>query len=189
MEYDPCIRMMRVDEASAVKQLIYSIAHPLMEPEMTLVELIAKWERWGILNEIDDVQASYFDHNGVFLVVEIAGQLVGTGAFSQYVDGAIFGTNGHLRTQDERLVTGEKICTLRRITLLPSFGGKKIGYLGYALMLALIERARDMGYTRMLLWTDPIKLHHAVDFYHRLGFTDIPIEGTDPDELWLQRDI
>jgi GNAT superfamily N-acetyltransferase len=189
MQNEPIIRPILADEVSVVRRLIYTIAHPLMEPQLTLDELIARWEGWGVFSDLDDVQANYFDRNGVFLVVEIAGQLVGTGAFAQFEDGGVFGEHGRLRTQDERLISGEGVCTLHRITLLPNFGGKKIGYLAYALMIGLIERARELGYTRIVLWTDPIKLHHAVDFYHRLGFIDISIDGVDPDELWLQLDI
>ncbi len=189
MQSQPIIRPIRVEEAPEAKRLIYAIAHPLMEPQMTLEELMDRWEGWGVLEDLDDVKKNYFDNGGVFLVVEMGGCIVGTGAFQSYVEAELFAPGGRLRTSDVGLRTGEGVCTVRRITLLPEHQGQKVGYLAYALMLNLIERARQMGYNKMVLWTDPIKLHHAVDFYHLIGFTDIPIDGADPDELWMGMEI
>ncbi len=189
MQHEPIIRPIRAEEAPEAKRLIYSIAHPLMEPQMTLRELVDLWEGWGYFTDLDDVQKYYFENNGVLLVVEINGCIVGTGAFMRYAEGNLFSENGRLQSSDERLRTGEGVCTLRRITLLPRYQGQKLGYLAYALMLDLIDRAREMGYTKMILWTDPIKLHRAVAFYHLLGFMDLPIDGIDVDELWMGMEI
>ncbi len=189
MQNEPIIRPIRAEEAPEAKRLIYAIAHPLMAPQMTMEELIDLWESWGAFTDLDDVQKNYFDNGGVFLIVKVGDCIVGTGAFKRYTDGHLFSAGGPLHTSDERLRTGEGVCELRRITLLPEYQGQKVGYLAYALILNLIERAREMGYTKMVLWTDPIKLHHAVDFYHLIGFKDIPIDGNDPDELWLGIEI
>ncbi len=189
MKNEPNIRRIRAEEVPEAKRLIYSIAHPLMEPQMTLEEMRNIWEGWGVFNDLEDVQKKYFDNGGVFLVVEIDGCIVGTGAFNRFTEFDVFSENGRLHTNDERLRTGEKVCALHRITLLPKYQGKKLGFLAYALLLDLIQRANEMGYTWMILWTDPIKLHRAVNFYHLLGFTDISIDGTDLDELWLGLDI
>ena len=186
MHNEAIIRPIRVEEAPVVKRLIYSIAHPLMEPQMTLEELIGLWEGWGVFADLDDVQKNYFDNGGVFLVTEISGRIVGTGAFKRYTEGHLFSADGRLHTGDESLRTGEGVCEVRRITLLPECRGQK---LGYALMLDLIRRAGEMGYTKMVLWTDPINLHRAVAFYYQIGFTDIPIDGTDADELWMGMEI
>jgi GNAT superfamily N-acetyltransferase len=189
MPDQPIIRPIRAGEAPEARRLIYSIAHPLMEPQLTLDEMIQQWEGWGVFTDLDDVQKYYFDNDGVFLIVEIAGCIVGTGAFVRYAEGNLFSENGRLRSSDESLRTGVGVCALRRITLLPSFGGHKLSHLAYALMLDLTERARAMGYTKMILWTDPIRLHRAVAFYHLLGFSELPIEGADADELWLGMEI
>ncbi len=189
MHNEPIIRPIRAEEAPEAKRLIYSIAHPLMNPQMTLEEMMDLWEGWGVFTDLEDVQKNYFDNGGVFLVVEIDGRIVGTGAFHRFNESHVFSENGRLHTSDEGLRTGEGVCELHRITLLPEHQGKKLGYLAYAMLLDLIDRAREMGYTRMVLWTDPIHLHRAVDFYHRLGFTDLPIDGTDPDELWMGIEI
>ncbi len=189
MQNEPIIRPIRAEEAPEAKRLIYAIAHPLMEPQMTLEELTDLWEGWGVLADLNDIQKNYFDNGGIFLVIEAGGCIVGTGAIQRYTDIYLFAAGGRLRTGDESLRTGERVCTVRRVTLLSEYQGQKLGYLAYALMLNLIERAREMGYTKMVLWTDPFKLHHAVDFYHLIGFKDILIDGVDPDELWMGMEI
>jgi GNAT superfamily N-acetyltransferase len=186
MHIEPIIRPIRAEEAPEAKRLIYSVAHPLMEPQMTLEELIDLWEGWGAFADLDDIQKNYFDNSGVFLVIEIGGRIVGTGAIQRYSDGHLFAAGGPLHSRDESLRTCAGVCQVRRITLLPECRGQK---LGYALMLDLIRRARALSYTKMILWTDPIKLHRAVAFYHQLGFTDIPIDGIDADELWMGMEI
>lgn len=186
MHNEPIIRPICAEEAPEAKRLIYSVAHPLMEPQMTLEELMNLWEGWGAFLDLDDIQKNYFDNGGVFLVIEINGRMVGTGAISRYSVGQVFSPGGRLHSSDESLRTGIGVCEVRRITLLPEYRGQK---LGYVLMLDLIRRAREMGYTKMILWTDPIKLHRAVDLYHQLGFSDIPIDGIDADELWMGMEI
>jgi GNAT superfamily N-acetyltransferase len=186
MHNEPMIRPIRGEEAPEAKHLIYLVAHELMEPQMTFENFMNLWEGWGYFTDLDDIQKYYFDNGGVFLVTEIGGRMVGTGAVVRFTEGQVFSTEGRLRTHDQGLRTGKGVCTVRRISLLPEYRGQK---LGYAMMLDLIRRAREMGYSKMILWTDPIKLHRAVDFYHQLGFYDLPIEGMDADEIWLGMDI
>ena len=98
----------------------------------------------------------------------------------------LFSAGGPLHSRNESLRTGERVCEVRRIALLPECRGQK---LGYALMLDLIRRAREMSYNKIVLWTDPIKLHRAVAFYHQLGFIDIAIDGINADEVWMGMEI
>jgi putative acetyltransferase len=186
MHNEPIIRPIQVAEAPEAKRLIYAVAHPLMEPKMTLEEMMNLWEGWGYFKDLDDIQKNYFDNEGVFLVVEVNDRMVGTGAFKRYTEGHLFSADGPLHSSDKSLRTGEGLCEVRRITLLAEYRGQK---LGYTLMRELIHRARSIGYTKMILWTDPFKLHRAVDFYHQLGFTDLPIDGIDADELWMGMEI
>ncbi len=158
------LRPIRVDEAAAAKQLIYGVAHALMEPETTLEAFTAQWATWGILDDLNDVSATYFANGGVFLVIEVAGRLVGTGAFHRDAERA-------------------DVCELRRIALLPELRGQG---LGYALMLELISRARALGYATMSLWTNRFKLQRAVAFYHQLGFVDVAHAGAGEEEIWME---
>ncbi len=118
---------------------------------MTLEALINLWEGWGYLTDLDDVQKNYFNDRGVFLVVEVDGHIVGTGAFHRYTEEGLFSAGGRLQTSDESLRSEKGVCELRRITLLPECGGQKLAYLAYALMQELIHRAHEMGYTKMVL--------------------------------------
>jgi GNAT superfamily N-acetyltransferase len=165
MNKESVIRPIRVEEMSEAKRLIYTVAHELMEPQMSLEEVTAQWDAWGAFCDLDNVQKSYFENGGVFLVTVDGGQLVGTGAFQHYAEGE---------------------CELRRIALLPAY--RRQG-LGYAMMMELLHRARAMGYGKMCLWTNRYKLSRAVAFYHQLGFVDVPHEGADKEELWMEMEI
>ena len=56
------IRPIQGEEAEEAKRLIYSVAHDLMEPEMSLEDVTAQWDAWGVFSDPDDVQKSYFKH-------------------------------------------------------------------------------------------------------------------------------
>jgi GNAT superfamily N-acetyltransferase len=159
------IRAIRVEETAEARYLIYQVAHELMEPERSLEEVTAQWEVWGAFSDLDDLQKNYFENGGVFLVTVSGNKIVGTGAFWHYAD---------------------EICELKRIALLPSYQGQG---LGYAMIRELLHQAQEMGYIKMCLWTNPIKLPKAVDLYHRLGFVDVYHENMDDDELWMEIEI
>lgn len=162
----PCtIRPIRAEEVATARHLIYTVAHPLMEPQMALEELIAQWEAWGAFGDLDDVQKSYFENGGAFLVTMHGDQMVGTGGFHRYREG---------------------VCEVRRITLLPEYRGRGMGY---AMLMEIARRARAMGYEKLTLWTDRHKLWRAVIFYQKLGFVEVPHEGAEEDEIWMEIDL
>ena len=159
------IRPIRPEEVTEARRLIYCVAHEFMEPYKSLEEMTDQWDAWGVFDDLDDVQEKYIENGGVFLVTVSGGQLVGTGAFHWYAEG---------------------VCEARRITLLPAY--RRRG-LGYAMLMELQRLARAMGYSKMCLWTNPIKLWRAVTFYHRLGFVEVAHEGADEDELWMEIEL
>ena len=159
------IRTIQAGETYEARQLIYKVAQPLMEPHLSLEEVTTLWNSWGAFNDLDRVQESYFENGGVFLVVVDGEKIVGTGGFNRYAG---------------------KTCELKRIALLPEYQGQG---LGYKMTLELIHQAREMGYDKMCLWTNRTRLSRAVDFFHRIGFVDVPHAVADEEELWMELEI
>jgi len=152
------IRPIAPNEAPAAKQLIYRVAHIIFNSKGPLEESIAYHESRGELKDMDDIKQIYFKNNGIFLVMTDDDQLIGTGAV-------------------RRLESN--ICELKRLWLLPEYHDKG---LGYRMMQELLSFAREKGYERMRLKTDPVYQKRAVEFYKRLGFYEIPISNATDDE-------
>jgi GNAT superfamily N-acetyltransferase len=163
MRYNTTIRPIQPDEATEAKELVFQVAHELMEPETPFGDFKAQWNSWGVFNDMDSVQTSYFENGGVFLVSVCDGQIVGTGAFLRY--------------------EAEGYCELKRITLVPEYRGQG---LGYAMIMELIGQAQTMGYSKMILWTNRFKLTRAVALYRQIGFVEVSHEGADEDEIWME---
>ncbi len=94
-----------------------------------------------------DLQATYWDPGGEFVVLERDGTIVGTHAILPLVD-------------------QENCCTFRRLYLDESLRGQQWGE---HLMQWALERARDKGYERVEFWSDT-RFTRAHRFFHRLGF-------------------
>jgi ribosomal protein S18 acetylase RimI-like enzyme len=62
---------------------------------------------------------------------------------------------------------------LTKMAVDPAYRGRGIGE---ALILALAERAREMGLKRMILYSNTI-LEPAIRLYRRMGFQEIPLES------------
>jgi putative acetyltransferase len=138
------------------------VAFELFKGADTLEESIAKLSAQGKLSEMDDVQGSYFDNGGTFLVACDYEKIIGTGAIKYLEDG---------------------VCEIKRLWLLTPYHGQG---LGYRMMQELFSVARAKGYKIMRLETDPVYQKRAVEFYRKLGFYEIPRYGDDPDDMGME---
>jgi putative acetyltransferase len=152
------IRPIKPDEATTAKRVIYRVAHEIFRDPRTLEESIVYHESRGELEDLDNIEKNYFGNGGIFLVLEDEAEIIGTGAIRQLQD---------------------KICELKRLWLLTEYHHKG---LGYRMLQELLTVAREMGYERIRLETDAVFQKRAVKFYKQIGFYEIPIASSTPDE-------
>lgn len=156
------IRHIKPDEVAFAKQLIYRVAHQVFQDTRMLDESIAYYESRGQLHDMDDMKQTYFDDDGIFLVMTDDDQIIGTGAIRKIND---------------------EICELKRLWLLFEYHGQG---LGYGMIQELFSFAREKGYQRVRLETDRDYQSRAYNLYKRLGFDEIPRYSSNKDELPME---
>src|SRR6185312_4220997 len=110
-------------------------------------------ERFGFIDEtrnpdVDDIAAQYLAHGHLFLVAELVGEVVGTGALLCESDGAT--------------------CQLVRVSTRRDLRGQGIARL---IIVALLAEARQRQRRRIWVETD-VPWHDAIALYERMGFTE-----------------
>jgi len=156
------IRPIKPDEIHFAKQLIYQVAHKIFQDTRPLEESIAFYESRELLHDMDTVHESYFNNDGIFLVMTDEDQIIGTGAVRKM---------------------NHEICELKRVWLLHAYHGQG---LGYRMMQELLSFARQKGYLRMRLETDREAQIRAFEFYKRLGFYEIPRYSDNEDDIAME---
>jgi putative acetyltransferase len=156
------IRHIKADEIAFAKQLVYRVAHQVFNDTRTLDESIAFYESQSQLKDMDEFQQTYFDNDGIFLVLTDDDQIIGTGAIRKIDD---------------------EICELKRVWLLFEYHGQG---LGYRMIQELFAFAREKGYQRVRLETDRNSQSRAFDLYKRLGFYEIPRYSGHQDETAME---
>lgn len=159
------IHRIKPDERAGAKRLIYRVAHTLFNDPLPLEESIAYHNGRGELSDMDDIQASYFENGGTFLVMTDNSEIICTGAIRQYADG---------------------ICELKRLWLLQEYQGKG---LGYRMIQELFAFARDTGYRRVILETDPVAQSRAYNLYKRLGFRDLHPHPEHTEDMLMEMEL
>ena len=156
------IRCIQPQEVPTAKELIYRVAHEVFHDTRPLEESIAYYEGRQQLHDMDDVQETYFNNDGIFLVMTDEEQMIGTGA---------------IRKLDQ--VT----CELKRVWLLFTYHGRG---LGYRMIQELFAFARKRGYKRIRLETDRTDQSRAYELYKRLGFYEIPRYSDNKDDAAME---
>ncbi len=156
------IRPIEPTEVRFAKQIIYKVAHEVFQDTRPLEESIAYYESRNQLHDMETLQESYFENDGIFLVLCNDDQIIATGA---------------VRKIDK------EICELKRLWLLFEYHGQG---LGYRMMQELLAFARKKGYSRMRLETDREAQSRAFAFYKRLGFYEIPRYSDNEDDVAME---
>jgi len=156
------IRRIKPTEWLAAKRIVYRVAHAIFNDPRTLEESIAYYESKNELKDMDDIQKNYYENGGIFLVMTDNEQLICTGAIRKLDDDA---------------------CELKRLWLLTEYHGQG---LGFRMLQKLLTFARESGYKRIRLETDPIEQARAVEFYKQIGFYEIPSYTDRGDELAME---
>jgi putative acetyltransferase len=159
------IRRIELHEVPFAKELIYRVAHEVFGDTRPLEDSIAFYESKGTLDDMDDVQKTYFENDGIFLVMTDEDRIIGTGAVRRLHD---------------------TICELKRVWLLFAYHGRG---LGYQMIQELFAFAREKGYLRIRLETEPDEQRRAYDLYKRLGFYEIPRYSQHQDEVAMEMEL
>lgn len=155
------IRPIHPDDVPAARRLIISVARGIYGWPGSLDEILQDFAARGVLDDMEDVQAHYFERRGLFLGVYDGEQLVGTGAVRPL---------------------SETLCELKRMWLLDPYQGRGIGR---RILSELLEFAWRNGYRTIRLTTDR-RQERALRFYRRAGFQVIEPESDDPDDVFLE---
>ncbi|MGH3735308.1 MAG: GNAT family N-acetyltransferase [Micromonosporaceae bacterium] len=143
-----------------------------MEPDQELVirdyrpadnEVLVELNRYGLAaagvpedadiysGDLDDVGGAYPSERSAMLVGEVKGEVIAMGAVRE-IDNAD--------------------CEILRMRVRPAHQGQG---LGRAILEALEDRARQLGYTRTVLITGPDQ-HPAIDLYTSAGYEQVAVE-------------
>jgi len=139
-----------------------------------LVEIVREYVKWldmdlsyrGFEEEMQSFEKNYTLPSGMFFVAEGDGEFAGCG--------------GLLRHSDE-------VAEVKRLYVRPAYRGLA---LGEKLMEAVIDKAKSLGYAKLVLDSVP-QTAFAQRLYERLGFTETvayyanPVPGTRFLELVL----
>ncbi|HEU0293400.1 MAG TPA: GNAT family N-acetyltransferase [Anaerolineales bacterium] len=159
------IRHIQPEEWLSAKRVVYRVAYVIFGGTRPLEDFIAYHESIHELKDMDDIQKSYFDNGGTFLVMFRDGEMICTGAIRTWKD---------------------DICELKRLWLLAEYHGQG---LGYYMLQELLSFSRQQGYKRIRLETDPVAQSRALEFYRRIGFYEIPGYTDRGDEVAMEMEL
>ncbi|MFN8413725.1 MAG: GNAT family N-acetyltransferase [Anaerolineales bacterium] len=155
------IASLQPHQVTDAKLIISAVAQRIYYPEETPQFFYDVLEKEGELHDVDNFEQEYVHNHGLFLVMLDDGNVVGTGALKR-ID--------------------KKTAELKRLWLLESYHGQKIGY---RVVMQLLEFARANGYEKVRLQTGTVQVR-AVEFYKKLGFYEIESYRESMDNLSME---
>ena len=159
------IRPIQPDEWFSAKRVVYRVAYVIFGGTRPLEDFIAFHESIHELQDMDDIRRNYFENGGTFLGMFDEDEMICTGAIRRWKD---------------------DICELKRLWLLNEYHGQG---LGYRMLQELLSFARERGYKRIRLETDPVAQSRALEFYRRTGFLEIPSYTDRGDEVAMEMEL
>jgi ribosomal protein S18 acetylase RimI-like enzyme len=142
----------RVEDAHA-EPLLSAVRALLLEYAASLPGIDLEYQ--GFDEEFAGLPGGYAPPSGALLLASVAGRPAGCVGLHAWEPG---------------------VSEMKRLYLRPGFRGQGVGR---ALVIAVMERARSLGYDRIRLDTLPTMLE-AQQLYRRLGFHEIPAYRSSP---------
>lgn len=145
LELAAVVRPARNADAPRVRNLVFSVLRDYgLKPDPGCTDA-----------DLDDIEAAYLSRGGVFYVLEVDGEILGSAGLYP---------------------VGDTVCELRKMYLHPSVRGRGAGK--YLLDL-LLSDAKRLGFSRATLETASV-LREAIALYTRYGFREYTPEHLSP---------
>jgi ribosomal protein S18 acetylase RimI-like enzyme len=140
-------------------------AHTLFEEYAAGVGISLCFQNFD--QELANLPGDYASPSGRLLLARLEGEVAGCIA---------------LRKLDD------KTCEMKRLYLRPEFRGKG---LGAKMVHALLDEAKQIGYSKVRLDTLPGRMDEAIGLYRSIGFKEIPAYYDTPfgDTLYMELDL
>ena len=118
------------------------------------------------MEDIDEKVLGYPDeyilkNGGAILIAKYKNEIVGTCALTN---------------------EGDLIYELTKMGVDEKYRGLKIGYL---LGVAAMEKAKQLGAKKVILYSNTVHSSNAINLYRKLGFKEVPLDHA----LWVRADI
>lgn len=144
------IKPVQLHQINAAKRVMAEVCNEIWSIKPTVDELEKTFEATGEFVDLNNLQATYFDNHGTFMVITDAAEVVGTGGIKRL---------------------DEEICELKKMWILRGY--RAHGW-GVKIAHTLLHFAKEQGYKRVRLELyDPPKQQRAIAFYRELGFYEI----------------
>ena len=151
-------------QVAAARRVMSEVCNEIWNIKPTVAELESWFEESGEFEDLNNLQAAYFDSRGLFVVATEDGRVVGTGAVKQL---------------------DQDTCELKRMWILSCH---RAHGLGRQIVRPLFAFALEQGYKKVRLEVyDPPRQERAVAFYTRLGFYAIAPYRESPARLAMEK--